>query len=230
MVEKDDVLPELSDDAERLISAALVRRPEGEVIVEGVRLQITRRDLATLHGLNWLNDEMINFYLNLLMERGKADNFPSVYSFSTFFYPKICSYGHQGVRRWTKSVDIFSHDYILIPVHLGIHWCLAIVDLRQKEVRYYDSMGGNNNEALSHIKSYLSAESRAKKRVDVDWSGWQLINVKDIPQQTNGSDCGVFACKLAEYVSRDARISFTQADMPYFRRRMVYEIITKRLL
>ena len=26
----------------------------------------------------------------------------------------------------------------------------------------------------------------------------------------NGSDCGMFACKFAEYLSRRARISFTQ--------------------
>ena len=46
----------------------------------------------------------------------------------------------------------------------------------------------------------------------------------------NGSDCGMFACKFAEYLSRDAALSFTQEHMPYFRRRMVYEIVTKTLL
>ena len=46
----------------------------------------------------------------------------------------------------------------------------------------------------------------------------------------NGSDCGMFACKFAEYLSRDARLTFTQEHMPYFRRRMVYEIVTKKLL
>jgi len=28
----------------------------------------------------------------------------------------------------------------------------------------------------------------------------------------NGSDCGMFACKFAEYITRDARISFTQVS------------------
>jgi len=26
----------------------------------------------------------------------------------------------------------------------------------------------------------------------------------------NGSDCGMFACKFAEYITRNARITFTQ--------------------
>jgi len=51
---------------------------------------------------------------------------PKVYSFNTFFYPKVLSGGHQAVRRWTKQVDLFSYDYVLVPVHLGMHWCLAV--------------------------------------------------------------------------------------------------------
>jgi len=40
--------------------------------------------------------------------------------------------------------------------------------------------------------------------------------VQDIPQQMNGSDCGMFACKFAEYVTRDARITFSQvSDVPF---------------
>jgi hypothetical protein len=51
-----------------------------------------------------------------------------------------------------------------------------------------------------------------------------------IPQQMNGSDCGMFACTLAEYICSGADVSFTQQDMPYFRRKMAYEIYTCKLL
>ena len=40
--------------------------------------------------------------------------------------------------------------------------------------------------------------------------GWSYYSERDIPQQLNGSDCGMFACKYAEYISRDAPITFTQ--------------------
>ena len=46
----------------------------------------------------------------------------------------------------------------------------------------------------------------------------------------NGSDCGMFTCKFAEYISRRARFTFNQKDMPYFRRRMVYEIVKNSLM
>ena len=46
-----------------------------------------------------------------------------------------------------------------------------------------------------------------------------------MPAQQNGSDCGVFMTRTADYLARDGRLDFTQADMPYFRRRMVLEIL-----
>lgn len=41
-----------------VINKALRGQPAHEVLVEGYRLQITRGDIATLAGLNWLNDEV----------------------------------------------------------------------------------------------------------------------------------------------------------------------------
>lgn len=64
--------------------------------------------------------------MNLLMERGEKDGNAKVYAFNTFFYPKILGGGQSAVKRWTRRVDIFAHDYLLIPVHLGMHWCLAV--------------------------------------------------------------------------------------------------------
>ncbi len=47
----------------------------------------------------------------------------------------------------------------------------------------------------------------------------------------NGSDCGVFMCMFAEHVSRnDFNFNFSQKDIMNARYRMVYEIITKKLV
>ncbi|RZF40755.1 hypothetical protein LSTR_LSTR016834 [Laodelphax striatellus] len=139
--------------------------------------------------------------MNLLIERSKKEGLPKVHAFATFFYQRLIESGHASVSRWTKKVDIFAQDLIIVPVHLRSHWCMAIIDLRNKVVEYYDSMGSHNNECL-----------------------------KDIPQQTNISDCGVFACAFAEYRCRNAKITFSQKEMPYFRQKMMYEIITGKLM
>ncbi|KAK8376478.1 hypothetical protein O3P69_009847 [Scylla paramamosain] len=229
--EEEEILVPLTPEMENEIDDALNKIPQSEVLIEKFHIQITRRDIKTLDGLNWLNDEVINFYMNLLMERSqKNDRYPRVYAFNTFFYPKLSKSGYHSVRRWTKKVDLFSYDMLLVPIHLGMHWCMSVVDFKTKCISYYDSMLHNNEWCLESLLEYLKAEHQDKKGSSYDTDVWKLQNKKDIPQQMNGSDCGMFACKFADYLSRRAKIKFDQQHMPYFRRRMVYEIINAKLL
>ena len=117
-----------------------------------------------------------------------------------------------------------------MPVRLDVHWCLAIINLKKKGVYFYDSMGSDKNDILKALLQYLQSEHQNKKKSDFDTSDFTLENVKEIPKQMNGSDCGMFTLKYAEYLSRNASITFTQEDMPYFRRRMVYEIVNNRVI
>ncbi|VDM19982.1 unnamed protein product [Wuchereria bancrofti] len=223
-----DEFPELDDEALLVVERAWNRKlPLSEKLSD----EITRKDLLTLKGLDWLNDEVINFYMNLICQRSQNDeSLPKVYAFNSFFYSTLVSKGYASVRRWTRKIDIFAYELLLIPVHLGAHWCLAVIDFKNRIIDYYDSMGGNNDCCLDVMSEYLCEESLDKRKKEFDLSDWQLVNRDDIPQQMNGSDCGMFACKFAEYAARRAQISFSQDHMPYFRERMVYEICQKKLL
>uniref|UniRef100_A0A6I8P657 SUMO specific peptidase 1 n=1 Tax=Ornithorhynchus anatinus TaxID=9258 RepID=A0A6I8P657_ORNAN len=228
----EDEFPEITEEMEKEIKNVFCHGNQDEVLSEAFRLTITRKDMQTLNHLNWLNDEIINFYMNLLMERSRGKGVPSVHAFNTFFFTKLKTAGYQAVKRWTKKVDVFSVDLLLVPIHLGVHWCLAVVDFRKKYITYYDSMGGVNTEACRILLQYLKQESLDKKRKDFDTNGWLLFSKKsqEIPQQMNGSDCGMFACKYADCIAKDRPINFTQQHMPYFRKRMVWEILHRKLL
>uniref|UniRef100_A0A8V0ZSZ1 SUMO specific peptidase 1 n=1 Tax=Gallus gallus TaxID=9031 RepID=A0A8V0ZSZ1_CHICK len=216
----EEEFPEITEEMEKEIKNVFRGGNQDEVLSEAFRLTITRKDIQTLNNLNWLNDEIINFYMNLLMERSKEKGLPTVHR------------GYQAVKRWTKKVDIFSVDLLLVPIHLGVHWCLAVVDFRKKTITYYDSMGGINSEACRILLQYLKQESLDKKRKEFDTNGWSLLSKKsqEIPQQMNGSDCGMFACKYADCITKDKPINFTQQHMPYFRKRMAWEILHRKLL
>ncbi len=54
------------------------------------------------------------------------------------------------------QVDIFAHDLVLVPVHLGMHWCLAVIDFKGRAVRYYDSMGGGPGRCIRWLGGYLN--------------------------------------------------------------------------
>lgn len=117
-----------------------------------------------------------------------------------------------------------------MPIHLEIHWCLAIVDLAQKQIDCYNSLLGGNAKCLDYLKNYLVEECEDKKKETFGFGGWNFCWRTDIPRQTNGSDCGVFVRKFAEFASRRTPMAFTQKHMPNYRRIMVHDLVEKKLL
>lgn len=99
-----DQFPEVTTDMESEITSALGPGPQDEVLSSSFKLNITRGDMQTLREGQWLNDEIINFYMSLLMERSKSPGFPALHTFSTFFYTKLKGGGYRAVKRWTQTV------------------------------------------------------------------------------------------------------------------------------
>nr|XP_005601916.2 sentrin-specific protease 2 isoform X2 [Equus caballus] len=219
-------------DMEKEISNALGHGPQDEILSSAFKLRITRGDIQTLKNYHWLNDEVINFYMNLLVERNKKQGYPALHAFSTFFYPKLKSGGYQAVKRWTKGVNLFEQELILVPIHRKVHWSLVVIDLRKKCLKYLDSMGQKGHRICELLLQYLQDESKTKRNIDLNLLEWTHYSMKphEIPQQLNGSDCGMFTCKYADYISRDKPITFTQHQMPLFRKKMVWEILHQQLL
>ena len=57
-VELPVVLPEITTDMEKIIQDAMKPHPESQVLCDVFNLTITRRDIHSLSGLNWLNDQV----------------------------------------------------------------------------------------------------------------------------------------------------------------------------
>ncbi|CAL4111645.1 unnamed protein product, partial [Meganyctiphanes norvegica] len=224
--EKED-LAELTEEMENMIDNWLRGNP-GQQLTEKFSIQITRRDIHTLADLNWLNDEVINFYMNLLVERGQSmNNMLSVHAFNTFFYPKLVKTGYATIKRWTKKVDVFSQDLLIIPVHLGMHWCLATVDFRDKTIRYYDSMLGDNDRCLQALLEYLKQEHQDKKKSPYNTDDWSIQNVKKIKKIINGqnqciNDCGICLCRCLKFLICD--IVFSKKHHKTLKRSLIYSV------
>ena len=193
------------------------------VIASMTGAQVEAHDLAKLRPGQWLNDEVINFYGNLIMQRANdaeavrqrareqhaalpsdACAYWSVHFFSSFFWQKLQSSGFTGVQRWSRRVDLFTKDLILLPINLGqSHWVCAAINLRLRRFEYYDSMGIPRPAVFGTLRAYLREELRAKKQLELDLSDWEDYFAGDAsPQQANGYDCGVFAIQTLEQLSR----------------------------
>ena len=59
--------------------------------------------------------------------------------------PDIAPVAISPITAAMEQVDLFSCSLVFVPVYLGTHWCLGVVDMETKEIKYYDSMGGNNS-------------------------------------------------------------------------------------
>ncbi|KAL5535201.1 hypothetical protein ACEPAF_3295 [Sanghuangporus sanghuang] len=227
-------IPErLPSDAEREVNALLRKRG---VVSKAGREQVSDADLARLMPGQWLNDEIINFYGQLIVDRaaeaeaakenekGKLWN---VHYFSTFFWPKLQSGYEKGrLAKWTKKVDIFSKDIVIMAVNHGnAHWTSAAIDFRRKRIISHDSMGFERGYVYKALRTYLNEEHKNKKKKPFDFGGWEDFSSKTYPEQENGYDCGVFTCQTLEYLSRgEEEFNFTQRNMPYLRQRMIWEI------
>ena len=121
--------------------------------VERDSVLITQGDCNRLREGHFLNDNLIDFYLRLLQRthagvgvgaRASADDAApprrgTVKIFSSFFYKQLrtgskrstgsnaMKMGFDSVKRWTLNDDIFSYDFLLIPVCQALHWSLAVV-------------------------------------------------------------------------------------------------------
>ncbi|KAF9183152.1 SUMO1 sentrin specific peptidase 1 [Haplosporangium sp. Z 767] len=228
---RSEQFKKISEEDEQRIDDALSDGYE-QVVSEGFNVTILKKDIHTLRPGEWLNDEVINFYGNLIMARSKEmTSLPKVHVFSTFFYKTLSENGYDKVRRWTKKVKLFEMDYVLIPIHCsGNHWTTAVIDMANKRIEYYDSLLGNNPKCFLILRGYLERESQDKLKKPFDFEGWENDCPKDIPRQKNGFDCGVFTCTFIEFKSRGVEsFDFSQQNMPYLRKKIVLSIINKSL-
>ena len=90
----------------------------------------------TLQPEQFLNDQIIDFWLSYvyrhLLNEGDRQR---TYLFSTFFYNRLTTIPriktsseydkslsaaekrHRRVKKWTKNVDLFSKDFIIVPIN-----------------------------------------------------------------------------------------------------------------
>ena len=98
------------------------------------RTTVDREDIIRLDEGQFMNDSLISFYLKYLhhqlelKDKRAADK---IYIFNSFFYEKLKPKGrninYDGVKNWTAKVDLFSFDYIIVPVNESSHWWVTVI-------------------------------------------------------------------------------------------------------
>eukprot|EP00063_Salmo_salar_P076519 XP_014051354.1 PREDICTED: sentrin-specific protease 3-like [Salmo salar] len=224
-----DIFPSksFSDPHRKVVVQHLIQSYQhlsGTAMVRGFRVNykrhtLTMDDLSTLYGQNWLNDQIMNMYGDMVMDTVPEE----VHFFNSFFYDKLRTKGYDGVKRWTKNVNIFQKRLLLIPIHLEVHWSLVCVDVPQRAITYFDSQRTLNRRCPKHIAKYLQAEAIKKEQKDFI-TGWKGFFKMNVGRQNNDSDCGAFVLQYCKCLALEQPFSFGQLDMPKLRRLMYKEL------
>ncbi|KAL4747239.1 hypothetical protein BDW72DRAFT_18102 [Aspergillus terricola var. indicus] len=195
---------------------------------------LTRDDIETcLTPMAWLNDEVINSYLGLIVnhmrhENGNAGRHdkPRYHAFNTFFFSNLRDKGYDSVKRWAKRAkiggkDLLDVDTVFIPVHNKAHWTLIVVKPSARTIEHFDSLGSLSRRHVETVKNWLRGELGDL----YDDDEWEVLP-SESPQQDNGSDCGVFLLTTAKAVALNIEpLAYGARDTPLLRQKIVAELI-----
>ena len=181
----------------------------------------------------WLNDEIVNDFLELLQLKH-----PDVHFFSTQFFSWLTfnetGYDYARVRTWTgkrrqAAGTLFDKRLVVVPFHKDQnHWTVAIVDMQHGRILYYDSLSTGNKArqryVLETLRRYLSDE-RADKGVSGAAKDFTLDPLLVAPMQKGSEDCGVFILAFITYIAANMSLTFGQGDCAEFRRRILGRLL-----
>ncbi|KAG0155680.1 hypothetical protein PDIDSM_2853 [Penicillium digitatum] len=101
------------------------------------KAEVTLGDRERLLRDDFLNDNLIALYMRFLqdhLERTNKEAANRIYFFNTYFFATLTNtprgdrgINYGGVEKWTRSVDLFSYDYIVVPINENAHWYVAII-------------------------------------------------------------------------------------------------------
>jgi hypothetical protein len=150
------------------------------------RTTIDAEDIARLDDGELLNDNIILFCLREMQEnnpelKGKA------HIFNSFFYETLTSlpskkkgFNYDGVKRWTRNIDLFSHPYVAVPINTQYHWFLVIIcnlDKLERKLNL-DGLGDEQEEPEPEPQPTIQEPTQSQTSVQND------IEIPESPQDT----------------------------------------------
>ncbi|KAH1110598.1 hypothetical protein GYH30_009434 [Glycine max] len=173
-------------------------------------VSLSKRDVDLLQPDTFINDTIIDFYIQYLKNQIPDMEKHRFHFFNSFFFRKLAdmdknpSSASDGkaaflrVRKWTRKVNLFAKDYIFIPVNFNLHWSLIVichpgevVNFNDKEpdnslkvpcILHMDSIKGSHSGLKNLVQSYLWEEwkERHKDTLEEDLSS-RFLNMRFLP-------------------------------------------------
>ncbi|VVA36008.1 PREDICTED: probable ubiquitin-like-specific [Prunus dulcis] len=151
---------------------------------------ISKRDLQLLQPATFINDTIVDFYIQYLKSKIQPEEKHRFHFFNSFFFRKLADLdkdqpgacegkeAFQRVLKWTRKVNVFEKDYIFIPVNYRLHWSLIVIchpgevaNVEDEEIEsspkvpcilHMDSIRGSHRGLKNLVQRYLCEEWKEK--------------------------------------------------------------------
>jgi len=221
---------------------------------EGVgAISVTNEDYACLEVEVFFNDIVIDFYLQFLqfeIFKNMTEVRDKTHIFSTYFFDRLskphpykeddpslslAEKRYERIRNWTKKVNLFDKDYIVVPINKDAHWFVCVICFpgqlgwsdeaakaaaptqMQPCILIFDSLdGGKKAQAQARtcriLREFLASEWKETKK-DQEARTFNENNMPgcspEVPQQPNLTDCGPYMLKNVESFFKKPIADFT---------------------
>ncbi|KJA22341.1 hypothetical protein HYPSUDRAFT_202156 [Hypholoma sublateritium FD-334 SS-4] len=190
---------------------------------------------ATLNAGKWLNDEIINSYIDLLDETLES----GVVVLTTFAYAKFSGqtamHSHEVIsllrkKRTCSTIQqaLATYRLIIMPINWqNLHWLAVVLNVDNATVTFMDSLPERDGQKPGNrrVKEIMQVLKRCLN-LGVEWRPVEA----DVPTQGNGYDCGVFCAQFIKFVYLKLPIPiWSQLEMVELRDTMTIELFEQSL-
>ena len=182
---------------------------------------------------NYLSNFVVDSYLKLISMESSMKGLSTVSLKWERFEKNVGKECARDVfKRKDGKASFLEHDLILTPCNEpgSKHWFLLVIKPKEKQMLVLDTLAGSfikpsTARAMDKMWSVV-------KELDEDVNEWEWSfhtnTPRDIPQQQNGFDFGVFVCAYARNLALQSPVP-CQTSVPSFRSVMLLELHNKAI-
>lgn len=231
----------LSEEWNQQVDNSYLSNNMGKVVTTSIGgTELAVKDFRTLlNSHSWLNDEIINSYIEWVVDAankalppnapvGKEKPVPKFIAHNSFFFENLTKKGPTSTDRLMKRKGaggkaLLQVDTIFVPICRGSHWTVGTVRPVAKTIEYFDSFGGQGAAFIAPMRNWLKHQL-GDAYIASEWKEPRT----GCAAQSNGWDCGVFVCTNAFCVAFGLETScYRERDMEAQRRRIAAVLVNR---
>lgn len=178
---------------------------------------------STLQG-DWLTNDVIDSYLTLVQFYSAVVNDSKTAVLNTNVWKNFVS---KDKVKITMEQGILENDTVIVPQHHPSHFTIVVLKPQESKWFLYDSLyyEGMFEEVKPVIDRMIRSFQVNENKDPTVWEGDQI----SVPQQGDGSNCGVFAVRFAVFAMFDMVPDFnwSDEDKVCFRYQIVNDILNR---